>query len=175
VLPDPGQFLRGRVDQVRQIEAELSRPFQMNLAPSDLTPSTWEYYGNLYGVALTAPPEQSVRREATKVVGYDPPITTTTTPGMTWTQSHFSEELPVTLPQGYVLSAVHVDIQASTWTSGVGAQWVAVIANDFIQSFDAGNSGYVNGAADVPSDRCRPKAPSRSPSASRASRPASSA
>ncbi len=150
VLPDPGQLLRDRVDQVRQIESALSQPFQMNLAPSDLTPSTWEYYGNLYGVALTAPPEQSVRREATKVVGYDPPITTTTTPGMTWTQSHFSEELPVTLPQGYVLSAVHVDIQASTWTSGVGAQWVAVIANDFGQSFDAGNTGYVNGAVDVP-------------------------
>lgn len=65
---------------------------------------------------------------------------------------HFSEELPVAIPSGYVLSAVHVDIAASTWTSGIGAQWVTVIANDYVQNYDAGSSGYVIAGVDVPID-----------------------
>lgn len=152
VLPDPGQLLRSRVDQITAIEGRLSQPFSMDLSPSELTPSTWQYFGDLFGVALAAPPDQSVRIEATKVVAYDPPVTVTTTPTTTWVVSHFSEELPVTIPSGYVLSGVHVDVEASTWTSGVGAQWVTVIANDFVQSFDAGTSGFVLAAVDVPTD-----------------------
>jgi hypothetical protein len=44
------------------------------------------------------------------------------------------------VPDGYRLSALHVDFEASTWPTGIGAQWITVIGGGSIQTFDAGTA-----------------------------------
>lgn len=150
VLPDPGQLLRHRQEQIISIDNQLAQGFSMDLSPSELTAANWQYWGDHYGVTLAAPPEQTKRVEANKVVGYNPPVVTTTGGGINWTLSHFSEELQVPIPTGYDLTRLHVLLQASTWTTGVGAQWITVIADDFVRTFDAGDTGYVIATTDIP-------------------------
>jgi hypothetical protein len=144
VLPDPGRELRRRYLELQQIDAQLAAGFQFNLSPSGISTYNWKWLGDSYHAVLPAPPENRTV-QVNKSVGYQPPVVGEGTP---WVRSHFAEELELVVPDGWKLSTLVADVEASTWISGVGAQWITVIGGGVVRNFDA-NNGYVNGTVSL--------------------------
>lgn len=145
VLPDPGRELRRRYMDIQHIDAQLAAGFQFNLSPSNISAFNWKQLGDTYHTVLPAPPENRTL-QVSKSVGYQPPVVGEGTP---WVRSHFAEELQLDVPDAWKLSSLVAEVEASTWISGVGAQWIAVIGGGVVRSFDA-NNGYVNGQVSLP-------------------------
>jgi hypothetical protein len=148
VLPDPGQKLRALQEDLRDIDAQLNTQFDVGLVPSDIQPWTWESYADQHGAVLPPPPA-AYRIEKTKVLDKYPPVDTQQANGLNWVQSHYMEELSFTIPDDYQLDGLTATVEASTWPSGVGAQWITVTAGGLRQTFDAGSTGYLLGSVDL--------------------------
>jgi hypothetical protein len=164
VLPDPGEELRQREEELQGIVAQLATEFQLDLQPSDITVNNWEQLADQYGVVLPAPPEQVQQIEQTQQVTYTTPYDVNTGgDGSKWIDNHRLVSLSVTVPQGSQLSNLNVYAQVQAWpdepnpNGGTYQGWVNAYAGQSVTLAIRDNNGYCDidwdlGPGQVPSE-----------------------
>lgn len=143
VLPDPGAKLRARVAELQAIDTTLSRSFTFDLPASNIQVWNWESLADKYGAVLPAPPDQNRTVQVEFTVNYDKPQPDPVTHITKWIHE---DPITVAIPDGYVATAIHGEVNANTWDPANA--WLNVFAGGQRTSSSSAGLAWLNDTFD---------------------------
>jgi hypothetical protein len=140
VLPDPGARVRGLVQELQDLDANLATAFDFPFVASDITVWDWESLADAYGAALPAPPIQSQVIQVDQSINYTKPQPDPVTHITNWITK---DVLSLTIPDGFQPSAISAEVAVNCWDASMG--WVTTFGGGKWQSINSDPSGNIEG------------------------------